>query len=269
MTNENTHFIFDGEKVVISPDLQPIVIFLQEIEKEVESFLSYDKKLESIRKQYLETFEFIQFLANKLKENSIDFEYTFSEHPEKIAGKLNLHRPIRSEMIVLFANLETLRCLYIAYNHKTSDKDAVRKLAMNSENIKLFLEEFCLNSDNEWVKKNQERASKITADDIKKLRNSLTHFFSVDKGLSVANAMIDEKSRKLESATQYKAKFLSPEDMYEMLKGAALLLIKKWNNDCVTSLNNGTNDFKDRILCVRDIVKNQGVIVVMNDQINI
>jgi len=36
MKKESTHFIFDGDKVVISPDLYPVVSFLQEIEKEIE-----------------------------------------------------------------------------------------------------------------------------------------------------------------------------------------------------------------------------------------
>ena len=39
---ESTHFIFDGEKVVISPNLYSVVSFLQEIEKEIESFLNFD-----------------------------------------------------------------------------------------------------------------------------------------------------------------------------------------------------------------------------------
>jgi len=36
MENSSTHFIFDGDKVVISPDLHSVVSFLQEIEKEFE-----------------------------------------------------------------------------------------------------------------------------------------------------------------------------------------------------------------------------------------
>jgi len=36
MENKSTHFIFDEDKVVISPDLYPVVSFLQEIEKEIE-----------------------------------------------------------------------------------------------------------------------------------------------------------------------------------------------------------------------------------------
>jgi hypothetical protein len=127
MTNEGgTHFIFDDNKIVISPNLHSIVIFLQEIEKEIDIILGFDKKLESIRGQYLETIKFIEFLANKLKENSIEFTYKLSEHPEKIVEKLKIDRPTRAEMIVLFAHLEVLMCLNIAYKNKISDDSSIR-----------------------------------------------------------------------------------------------------------------------------------------------
>ena len=74
--SESTHFIFDDEKIQISPDLHPVVIFLQEIEKETESLLNLDKKIELIRKQYLETIDFVQFLADKLKEHSTTRSFT-------------------------------------------------------------------------------------------------------------------------------------------------------------------------------------------------
>lgn len=267
--NESTHFIFDNEKVLISPDLHPIIIFLQEIEKETENLLNLDKKIESIRKQYLETIDFVQFLADKLKENSIDFTYNFSEHPQTIAEKLKVERPVRSEMIVLFAHLEVLLCLNTAYENKTADNDAIRKLVMNQDTIKAFIKDFCLSPENEWGKKNKDRLKRITVDDVRKLRNSLTHFFSVGKGLAVSHAYLDDKARRLEKATHFKAKFVSPEDLYEIVKGAAKLMIMKWSDDCKKSLVEGSGDFKDRILFVRDVVTSQGAMVVKNNQINI
>ena len=267
--SESTHFIFDEEKIQISPDLHPIIIFLQEIEKETESLLNLDKKLESIRKQYLETIDFVQFLANKLKENSIDFSYNFSEHPKTIADKLKVERPVRSEMIVLFAQLEVLLCLNTAYDNKTSDDGTIRRLVMNQETIKTFIKDFCLNTENEWGKKNMDRLKRITVDDVRKLRNSLTHFFSVGKGLAVSHAYLDDKTRRLEKAIHFKAKFISPEDLFEIIKGSAKLMITKWGNDCKKSLIESSSDFKERILSVRDVVTSQGAMVVRNNEINI
>ena len=267
--NESTHFIFDGEKVVISPDLVVIVTFLQEIEKEVESFLGFSETIESIKKQYSETLKLILLLSQKLKDNSIDFEFKLSEHPNVTADRFKIDHPVRSKMIVLFANLEVLLCLNIAYEYKISDKKEIIKRAMNQEIVRSFLENFCLNKDNEWYSKNQERAQLISADDLRKLRNSLTHFFSVDTGVQVVDEMLDEKSRKLEKATDFKIKFLSPRDLYGILKGTAILMIKKWDNDCRESTRTQSKEFKERILCTEGIVSSHGAMVIKGEQIRI
>src|SRR3989344_3476314 len=106
MTEESTHLIFDGKKMVISPDIMPVFSFLIEIEKEIESFLGFNKKLDDIKDSHLEMINFVQFLSNKLKENNVDFQYKFKEHPEKFADKLDFHVPLRSQVIVLFASLD-------------------------------------------------------------------------------------------------------------------------------------------------------------------
>jgi len=269
MENQSTHFISDGEKVVISPDLVPAISFLQEIEKEVESLLGIEKKLGSIRKHYKEMLEFVGVLSKKLKENSIDFRFTFSENPINIADKLNFVRPVRSEMIVLFANLEVLFCLNMAYENKISDEQGIRKLAMNENTIKSFLKKFCLSENNEWGKTNTERLKYITADDMRRLRNSLTHFFSVGKAFGVSYPGLETKARKLEKATKFKARLISPDDLYQIIKGAARLMIEKWSKDCNKCIAQNSNDFKERILCVREIVNRSGAIIIKNSQINI
>lgn len=269
MKDKDTQLICDGNKIIISPELHRIFIFLQDIEKEVESFLGFDKKLESIRKQYSETVKLMQVLAGKVQENSIDFNFTFSENPLTIADKFKMYYPVRSKMIILFANLETLICLNIAYENKTSDKKIIIDKAMNKEIVKTFYDNFCLNQKNDWGQKNPERLKHITADDLRKLRNSLTHFFSVDGGIQVADAFLDDKSRKLEKATNFQAKFISPEDLYEIIKGSARLMIKKWSQDCEDCLAKSPNEFQEKILSVKAIVDNSGAVIVENKQINI
>jgi len=269
MESKSTHFIFDGEKIIISPNLRPIVDFLQEIEKEIESFLGFNKKLESIRKQHLETLKLVEILAKKLKENSIDFSFTLSEQPASIADKLRLYRPIRSEMIVLFAYLETLIRLNFAYENKIDDGEKIRKLTLNQSVWKSFYNNFCLTENNPWGQQNLERLKHINAQDLKYLRNSLTHFFSVDKCLGVSYAILDTKSRKLEQKTNFKAKFISPEDLYEIIRGSALLMIKKWNDDCRKSLASNSIEFKERILTVNSLIKKSGPVIIKNKQVNI
>ena len=150
MLNKSTHFIFDGEKVVISPDLRSIVGFLQEIELEVETILGFDKKLESVRKECAEILNFTGLLLEKIKNNNISLAgLSLPNDPSTLNDKLMITRPIRSEMIVLFAYLETLLCLNIAYDNKNSDEKFLICQAMNQKVVSSFLENFCLNKENE------------------------------------------------------------------------------------------------------------------------
>ncbi|EKE03070.1 MAG: hypothetical protein ACD_20C00276G0001, partial [uncultured bacterium] len=162
MGNNSTHFIFDGTKVVISSDLQPIVIFLQGIEEEVESLLNFENQIESIRQHYAEIIELLKKLTVDRKEALRDLNFKFSEDPFIIIEKLKLNRPVRPEMIVLFAYLETLFCLNIAYENKTSDKNAIIKQAMDQNNIRSFISKFCLDEKNDWIQKNHDRAKRIS-----------------------------------------------------------------------------------------------------------
>lgn len=265
MKNKSTYFIFDGKKIIISSDLQPIVGFLEQIEKEIKSLLGVEEKLESIRKQYKEMVELVEVLAGKIKENSMDFNFTFSEDPSNIADKLKFNRPIRSEMIVLFANLETLFCLNLAYENKTFDKDEIRKLATNSRNVEDFIKRFCLTQDNEWIKYNPERLKDTTAKDIRYLRNNLTHFFSVDEKLGIIHPALNEKARRVERKMNASFKFISTEDLYGIIKGAAKLMILKWSKD----YEEDSDEFRQRISFVKNIIKKRGAVIIKENQLNI
>jgi len=264
MSNKkDTSFVFDEGKIKISPDLWPIINFILNIEKEIDFILGFKGRLESIRKQYAETIELIRTLAQKIKENSIDFNFVLSESPSAFIDKLKIDYPLRSKMIILFAYIETLRCFNIAYENKTSDDKKIKKIAR--ENITPFIRDFCLDNNNDWVKNNRERASKITPDYLWKLRCSLTHFFSVTKDMAIADENLEEKSRKLETFTVFKIKFISPEDLSEIIKGAGKVMIKRWTND----YKKNPEEFKGKISFVKDIVEKNGAVLVKNKELNI
>lgn len=269
MENKSTHFIFNGEKVIISPDLRPIASFLSEIDKEIESLLSFDKKLDSIQRQCVEIMQYSMALYKKLKEKGESVKFDFLEAPTTIAEKLKFSVPIRSEMIALFAYIETIFCLDIAYKNNISSEEKIIRKAMSQNNVKFFLEEFCLNKENEWCQKNAERLDHITADDLRKLRNSLTHFFSVAPNISVSHAALDEKSRKIEKATNFAINFMTPEDLYGIVRGAGRLMIGKWDEDYKNSEKTKTNEFKNRILSVKSVIENSGAVIVEAQQISI
>jgi hypothetical protein len=60
---------------------------------------------------------------------------------------------------------------------------------------------------------------------------------------------------------------LNPDE--SMWLGSAKLIITKWSNDCKKSLAECSDDFKEKILSVRDVVASQGAMVVKNNEINI
>ena len=208
-------------------------------------------------------------MSNKLKENNIDFRYTFKEHPEKFADKLNFHIPLRSQVIVLFASLDVLFNLHMAYENETDNDDILRELTMDTNNTKNFLNIFLLNKENQYYKSNK-RLLKIDSTKLRNLRNSLTHFFSIGQGgLSLVPSLLDEKARKLENILKQNKQggvvFISPEDLYGLIKDANVLRMKKWSED----FKNNSNDFKRKMNFVIDLVKREGAIIVLNKDLNI
>jgi hypothetical protein len=267
---ENTHIVLTPQGLIISPNLSPIIRFLQEIEQEVGALLNLEKNYEQIRLRVLDTWKFIQFLSNKLKENAIDFKYTLSDHPDNLAKFLNPVRPIRFEMIGLFAYIETLNCFNVVYK-ESLDPDADQIIITKAKgNLSNFLNTYCLSKNNQWVKDNPQRAKKINAAQVKKLRNTLTHFFSLGKtGLNIAHSGLDEKSRKLEKLVGNNVVFLSPDDLYEITKSAAQLMIREWSNDCQQSIANSDDVFERRIKLIRTLVINSGAVIVRGIELDI
>ncbi|MCX6720452.1 MAG: hypothetical protein NTW11_01455 [Candidatus Staskawiczbacteria bacterium] len=266
MVEESTHLVFDGNKVIISPDIMPVFNFLMEIEKEIDSILGFNKKLNGIKESHLEMIKFVGFLSNKLKENNIDFKYNFKENPDKIAEKLYFHFPLRSQAIVLFASLDVLFNLHMAYENETDNKDKLRELTMNTGNAKSFFNGFLLNEENQYYKINKIRLSKIDSTKLRDLRNSLTHFFSVGHGgLSLSPSPLDDSARKIENILKQRGRgnviFISEEDLYELIKSANQLRMKKWSDDFQKDKVN----FKKRMGFVINLVKTEGAITMIKN----
>jgi len=268
MNKKNTHLIFDGKKIIISPDLGIVFSFLMEIEKEVESLLGIEKKLNSIRKQHQKTLSLVSYLAKKIKENNIEIKFNLSEKPESIATKLELHVPIRSQIIVLFSNLETLFCLNIAYQEQTDDDEKIRKFAMKPKIVKKFLNSYCLTNKNEYYKKYKKRFSKISAKQLRSFRNSLIHFFSLGTEIGIISAALDDKARRLEKILEKNGKksiFISPEDLYEIIKKAGKLMLEEWNSDS----SSNEQKFKKKIIAVKSVIEKNGAVIVDDEQLDI
>lgn len=254
---KSSYINFDGKKIFISHDLREVFDFLIEIKKEVNSFLEREEQSEKIRKQLLK-------FIDSAQEHNIDFNFEMSESIKIISNKLKVHRSPRSELIILFAYLETLRCLWVAYDFKTSEREKLRNAS--DEKIDIFFKEFCLCKKNKWVRNNSKRSGKIGAKRLRELRNSLTHFFSISK-LGIVTSGSEDDIQKVGKMTNNRVQAITPKDLSEITAGVFEILIKKWSDDCKESLDNGHLDFKERIKCVNVLVEDCGAkILYRNNQ---
>jgi len=267
-SNKSTYLFFDTDKVIISQDIVPVFKFLIEIEKEMEVVMGFGRRLEDIKNQYKELLDFVLFLSNKLKENGIDFNYKLKECPESFVDKLYLNVPIRSQMIVNFAVLEVLFALHIAYEKETYDLNEIKKVATRDNKfLNGFLRSYLLTEENSYFKKNKQRFINITAIGIRTFRNFLTHFFSIAKGeIMVSFDTLCAESQELEQIVKRKRKnivFISPIDLYELVKAANVLKLMRWSND----YSDNQLEFKRKIQFVINVVSNHGAVIIKKNNI--
>ncbi len=206
------------------------------------------------------------YLMKTLDENKIKREYKMDD-PNKIVKKFDSYSPIRSLFIVLFAQLETIFCLYIVYNEETDDKRVIRNSA-NDKNLKLFINEFILNDKNEYYNKNKDLFSKFTADKVRTLRNSLTHFFSVWE-ISIVPKYAEEKVKKLSDEFKKQqnidALFLSEEQLFLLIRWWARLLLRWWSED----YKKKNTDFERKIKFVKSVVESEWAVTIKENDLNI
>lgn len=120
---KSTYFVFDGAKIVISPDLMSVFKFLEPIENETSELLNFHKRLKEIRDHFREYTGLILAMAEKLKENNLEINYKFSHKPEALIEKLkipNLERVVEltfesatSKLEMAYAILST--CKYKSF----------------------------------------------------------------------------------------------------------------------------------------------------------
>lgn len=266
-TPESTHILFENNQIIISPDLTCIFDFLIWIQLELDSIFWFENQLKKIKKQFQETLQLTAFLAKKLEENNIDYSYDLIEHPNAIVGKFNFQLPIRSQFIVLFANLEVIFALYIAFQKETSDENLIRNTLMDQEETRKFLNIFLLSEKNEFYLSNKKLFSKISAKKLRELRNSLAHFFSVSWTINLIHNDLTKEARalelKLKIANIHDTSFLTPEDLFNLIKSSSRLLFKIWSDLYLDD----PVDFKRKIFFVKTIVEERAAVTIKNWEI--
>jgi hypothetical protein len=261
---ESTHFVFDGKQIQISPNIRKIFDFLVEIEKESEEIFGVEKKLQEFRDYFRDLLGCTAELSKVLKDNNIDdWSYTFKKDPRTVSDVLKYRVPVRSQMILLFTQLEVLFFLYIAYAKEVDTDNDLRSVAMRDEQFrKGFLRDFLIGDNNDYFKANKSRLDKLDAGKIIRLRNSLVHFFSLPSdSIGIHPEQFKDDARKFEKYASDNKKgslvMMSPNDLHELIKGAYMVMFKLWTNDTYT--NNEV--FKRKIQYVNNVVSNAGAVV--------
>jgi hypothetical protein len=265
---DSTHILIQDNNLYISPNVKIIFDFIIDIEEEIQLFLGQRKKFTSIRSYFIEVYKALLTAVTKLKQSGFDFKYNLSKDPRSFAEELTPHGPPRAEMIALFAYLETLNCFDVVYKEKLLATDEVEIMKRAKNNLTSFINTYCLCNENEWYKNNVHWAKKINSGDLKKLRNSLTHFFSLGESkLCVNSEPLEKEAKRLAEGMGKGVVFIAPEDLYEIIKSAARLLLNKWSDDFESSEKKKDNDFKERISCVVSVVETTAAKIIRGEDI--
>jgi len=115
--------------------------------------------------------------------------------------------------------METIFCLITVYEYELNDdREIVEK---SNDNLNKLIEKCILTKKNEFYNKNINRLKKINAGQLKILRNSLTHFYSVSDSIGVIPSGADYDARKVEKHLENQKHnyiFITPDDFYALLK---------------------------------------------------
>jgi hypothetical protein len=264
-----THLYIENNNIYISDDMGQLFGFLSKIEEEIKTVFGFRDKVKELYDHYKDMVGCVSKMAKLLKENDINFEYKFKDEPISIIEKIKMEMPIRSQIIILFASLEVIYFLDLAYKKETVNDNELITSAMDSKNLKKFINSFLLTKENEFYKNNFSRFLKINSKMLRELRNSLTHFFSISGNMIIVQDHDSLKVKKTEELFKKNKMgniaIISPNDLFELMKSAHHLLIKKWNND----FRNDPENFHRKIQFVIELSKTKGVYLINEKDVNL
>ena len=237
--DEYKFFELCDDKIILSSELMDIINFLAELTNEMGLLVNLESRFSSIQKGFDTLVKVCSIQSKLLKENEINYSIDEPIHEfESSLNKLhNYSEPTRSIMVALFTKIEVMFCLYIAYKFETDKTDQVIKIATgpNNKEILKFFNVYFLTNNNKYYKRNCDKFSKISAKKFRLLRNSLVHFFStIDSIILYQSSNINGaiKANRIYKSKNYNDKiFISPSDLYELIKASFNLLFEKWETD--------------------------------------
>lgn len=162
------------------------------------------------------------------------FEYL--ENIENEISQLLKNSPntVRTNTIAIFAFMEVIFCIQNIFQFNLYDNNSIIKSAKN--NLLQYINLYILNKNNEYYLNEIDRFKGIWKIDIQKLRNSLTHFYSLwwDKIWLLSDQYNIDEIIDLENKVRKQIKggvylLLRPIDLFELIKKANIIIFEQWN----------------------------------------
>lgn len=254
MTTELTHILFDWETVEISPNLRKVFDFLMWIESEINTLLNHENQIKEIRGKFQIILNDFARITKILENNNIDFKLEITKETMTIVDDFEINQMARSQMIAIFAYMETIFCLLTIYDYEIVDERKI--MEQTNHNMESLIKKYILTDQNKFYKLNKDRLSKITRKQLKTLRNRLTHFFWVSETIWIIPKWADHDARKIEKRlhkNKHNYIFMTPHDFYELLRYSIELILIKRNNES----RNDTENFTKKIWYILRIVENE------------
>ena len=130
--------------------------------------------------------------------------------------------------------MEVIFCIQNIFQFNLYDNNSIIKSAKN--NLLQYINLYILNKNNEYYLNEIDRFKGIWKIDIQKLRNSLTHFYSLwwDKIWLLSDQYNIDEIIDLENKVRKQIKggvylLLRPIDLFELIKKANIIIFEQWN----------------------------------------
>lgn len=254
------HVVLQWERLIISPDLQTVFLFLNHIEEEIISQLHIKRQLREMNEKFWTIMRDFVALMKLLEENKIEYTVKSNEKTLSILEDFKTNHNVRIIIIAMFSYLDTIFHLIISYKHQITDETKLmQQTRWQRENL---AEKYLLSKQNKFYYEQNSRLKDLNGKKIKSIRNFLTHFFSLPEGIILlenwANENRDEIERLLGEQKMHSIWF-TPEEWFNWIWGAVKIVLEEWTKD---SLDNKIL-FKSKMSAVKAVI-NKHASVLMN-----
>lgn len=258
-----------NSKLIISENMLPVINFIEEIDKEIEDLFYFSDNQSILLDGYKQLIAFSKFSYEELKKRQISTNKYPLDLVNKVAKVLVQHeQPVRCQMIAIFAYMEALFVIHLAYAKNVSSLISIKKEASDDRNKKRYINLYLLSDENDYYKQHK-KLKRLDSTKLIYLRNILTHFFSVTDQHIVINS---ESTKTIEDKFYSELKKqkmggivnVSPKELLLLVREAGLLMVEKWSEDS----KDDNIKFNRNINFVQKVVHQHAAIIISQKELS-